>query len=52
MDRFEGGVRLILVLTFLVAAPLLAPAAGQLTEALLACGRFIRKPPGARWTPC
>jgi hypothetical protein len=33
MDRFEGGVRLILVLAFLVAAPLLAPAAGQLTEA-------------------
>ena len=32
MDRFEGAVRLILVLTFLIAAPLLAPAAGQLTE--------------------
>ena len=33
MDRFEGTVRLILVLTFLIAAPLLAPAAGHQTEA-------------------
>jgi len=32
MDRLEGAVRLILVLTFLVVAPLLAPAAGHQTE--------------------
>ncbi len=32
MDRFEGAVRLVLVLAFLVAVPLLAPAAGQHAE--------------------
>jgi hypothetical protein len=32
MDRFEGAVRLILVFTFLIAAPLLAPAAGHQSE--------------------
>src|SRR6266704_4696698 len=33
MDRFEGAVRLILVLGFLIAGPLVAPAAGHLTHA-------------------
>jgi multisubunit Na+/H+ antiporter MnhG subunit len=33
MDRFECAVRLILILTFLIAAPLLAPAVGHQTEA-------------------
>jgi hypothetical protein len=31
-DRFEGAVRLTLVLAFVIAAPMLAPAVGKLTD--------------------